>query len=386
MLPTTIHHVKSKGTDLLTDSTHYLDIPDWSGSLLSDKSLLSNYCFNDDKPLPLDNTFNKTILQQDDDEDDDDHYQQADDNNDWIQSLVDNSDHLTMETDTSAITDVNGLNYPYSRLSMGPDLLVLRNQWINDHKPNDGKDDDDRTTSTVDMDANDSNGNISFEYNGDKDDNEVVDSTIEIEQRRQQLQHETDYSGSNYSWLIEAYYNEEEGGIYFKLHHEGGAFMKLSCNEILYCVNALITDNLDPSKKFLVKSVENRFCLVDTTKVVNVIEGILHTHHYNQKVPVISSTTHSVDGHDEADIMDDDDLSIMQEHDISFPTIFSPTSCLDFPHPATEELIEESSQKKILHVQKPTMKRKIGGAWKSITGRSKRMLGHPSTIREGIID
>jgi hypothetical protein len=83
--------------------------------------------------------------------------------------------------------------------------------------------------------------------------------------------------------------------------------------------------------------------------------------------------------------MDDDDLSIMREtNDGSLPT--TSTSSFDFAYLTKEEPVGEPSPKKILRLQKPTMKTKIGGAWKSITGRSKRRPGHGPTAMEGIID
>jgi hypothetical protein len=362
----------------------HLDLPDWNDPLLSVDSL-PDYCFNEDaimmenKPSVLIdcNSLDAPLLEQ---EDANDHLIRI--------LLYDNADHRVESKSffddgvesSNNVSNHDQDNYPYVQRSSEPDLTVI-NKWINQDFGHvfydDSKDDDNRTNSTVEMDYG-SNGNLSLSF----EDDYVIDGTepydaeetvIEVNEKNKQHQQyllqqdDASYSGYNFTWLIEADSNEEEGGLYFKLQSEGGAFMKLSPNEILCSVKALITENTSLSNNFLVKTMENRFYLIDDTKVLSVIEEILLSH---RKAPndLVTTSRLGNDDDEETDTWDDDYLSILCNYsNRSLPTTVSPTSTINFP--VTPPMEEQTAKGALLRKKATTLKTKIGSALKTISRR-----------------
>jgi hypothetical protein len=197
-------------------------------------------------------------------------------------------------------------------------------EWTNEQcAEEEDEEDDDEDICYEEEDSSEMSGS-SVEGGYDSDEKGDIENTKlrdDIDNDEIAGDSDCDSCGVVYAWLIDANYNVADG-LTFKLHTEGGAYMKLCADEVIDSVKFLISDSDDPSMKFLVKSVDNRFSIVDSTKVVDLLEAILRDKPscQTQQLGTMVKTRD-----DSGDFFLDDDLSIFEEMEYrTMPAVVSP--------------------------------------------------------------
>ncbi|KAG7364534.1 hypothetical protein IV203_037736 [Nitzschia inconspicua] len=187
------------------------------------------------------------------------------------------------------------------------------------------------------------------EENGDDEDGSGDDTSLVSEDRDRQC--------GEYAWLVEAI-EDGDKGLHFKLHAEGGAYMRVCAGEVIECIQSLLTYHEE--MKFLVRKLDGSFTLVEALKVVDVVSSILQAYSW-AKAEIIGEESRNIEEDN-----DYDDLSVVQDlTSRSHPPVVTPSRG-NTAFPAHWQNGEEAQRPQV----RGEARFKFG--WRTLTGRSKR--------------
>lgn len=172
---------------------------------------------------------------------------------------------------------------------------------------------DDGTISETELSDDDED----YEERGDENGEDDAGSDELDEQALRAGGEDLDPQAAEYNWLIEAV-EEDDKGLLFKVHAEGGSYMEICPEEVRACIQNLLS--YDEGLVFLVRKLDKSFMLVEASKVVNIVSSIIHDFHW-ENAGIIGTES-------ESSLQSDayEDLSVMQDPSSrSLPPVVTPS-------------------------------------------------------------